>query len=305
MKHGDLLRSVFSSINLGEPTVHGGWKFFPMFPVEAPKHRLRTVGAAVAQGLTLIEELPAGPSVRALQLSNRGDLPVLVREGDLLTSGLQDRIVDRPALVSAGASVELPVSCVEQGRWSQRDRKDFAVSPFAADVTLRHRRMTLSRMKSSAPQSETWKHVATRRRALGHADESGSMAEAQQREVERVEALAKRFPAVYGAAGLVLCHATPQGARMALMEWFADPAACAEAWQGLVRSALSSVRVQGENPRISRTELRSLWAAFSEAPGWDTGDEGLGAMAGFSLGKTQGRALISGGRVMHMAAVRA
>lgn len=305
MKHGDLLRSVFSSINLGEPTEHGGWKLFPMFPVEAPKHRLRTVGSAVAQGLALIEELPTGPSVRSLQLSNRADLPVLVREGDLLTSGLQDRIVDRPVLVSAGASVELPVSCVEQGRWSQRDRKDFAVSPFAADVTLRHRRMTLSRKKTSAPQSETWKHVATRRRTLGHADESGSMAEAQQREVERVEKLSKRFPAVYGAAGLVLCHATPQGARVALMEWFADPTACAEAWEGLVRSALSSVQVQGETPRISRTELRSLWAAFSEADGWSTEDEGLGAMAGFSMGKTQGRALISDGRVMHMAAVRA
>ena len=44
MKHGDLLRSVLSSI---------------------------TPGAAVAQGLSVIDELPAGPAVRALISAGR------------------------------------------------------------------------------------------------------------------------------------------------------------------------------------------------------------------------------------------
>lgn len=306
MRHDDLLRSVFASVNLGEPTVHGGWMLFPMFPVVAPSHRLLTLGAAVARGLTVIEELPERPTIRALRLTNRADVTVLVREGDLLTAGLQDRIVDRPALVAAGARVGLPVSCVEQGRWAPRDRKDFAVSPFAADLSLRNRRMTLSRMRTNAPQEETWNHVSTRRKALGHADDGGSMAEAQQREVAGVEDLAKYFPALYGAAGLALCHSTPLGARVALMEWFADPLACAEAWGGLVRSALSSVTVKAESPKFTRTALRALFGQLAAAPGWKTeDDEGLGAMAGFSFGRTHGRALMSGGQVLHVAAVRA
>lgn len=305
MRHDDLLRSVFASVNLGEPTAHGGWTLFPMFPVAAPSQRLLTVGTAVARGLTVVEELPDGPSVRALQVSNHAEIPVLLRDGDLLMAGRQDRIVDRPALVAAGATVGLPVSCVEQNRWAHRDRKDFAVSPFAADLSLRNRRMAVSRMRAAAPQDETWNHVAARRRTLGHADGGGSMAEAQEREVEGVEDLAKRFPEAYGAAGLALCHATPQGARVALMEWFADPIACGEAWGGLVRSALSSVRVRGEAPGITRTTLRKLLGQFAAAPGWVTEDEGLGAMAGFSFGRTHGRALMSGGRVVHVAAVRA
>ena len=60
----------------------------------------------------------ADAEVPTLVATNDGDTPVLLVEGETVVGGQQDRTLNVSVLVPAGASVEIPVSCVQAGRWN-------------------------------------------------------------------------------------------------------------------------------------------------------------------------------------------
>jgi len=305
MPHHEALASVFASINVGEPTAAAGWSLFPFFPTVAPTVSLLTVRAASERGLARIEELPGGPSVRALFLHNGATLPLLVSEGDLFVAGRQDRIADRPMVVLAGAKREVPVSCVEQGRWATGERDDFRVHPDSADLRVRHRRMTDPGNAARPDQGRTWQAVAEHRTARGHHDRTGSLVASQSQPEPRVDALVAGLPYVYGATGLALCHDTAAGPRVAMLCWCVDPAVSADAWTGLVRTAVSSLPAGTKAPKLSRTELRSLMTRLAGAPKRVTDDDDAGTVLAFASGKTAGRLLVHNGRPVQLVALRA
>ncbi len=303
MLHQEALASLFSSINLGEPTQAGHWKLFPLFPTMAPTLSMLTVRSASERGLTRIGELPEGASVRALLLHNDAPLPVLVCEGDLFVAGRQDRIADRTMLVAAGTSIQLPVSCVERGRWCEGDRADFSVYPDSADVRLRHRRLASSRGRERPDQELTWNSVAVHRSERGLHDGAGSLVASQTVTNERAEAIVARLAPIYGATGFALCRETPEGPRVAVLAWFADPSACADVWKGGVRAAVSSLPCSGRAPKISRTELRALFAKLLTAPREITDDDEAGTVMGFTHGRTEARVLLHRGRPVQLTAL--
>src|SRR5262249_17306992 len=76
-----------------------------------------------AQGLGPVTALKVEESgaVPVLELRNEGAQPILVPGHLVVSGGLQTRAIERSVVVPAGASVRVPVKCVERGRWSPRD----------------------------------------------------------------------------------------------------------------------------------------------------------------------------------------
>ncbi len=61
----------------------------------------------------------AGASVNQLVLINRGNRPVILLAGELVSGGKQDRIIAKDRIVAPGSEpLPLDVFCVEHGRWS-------------------------------------------------------------------------------------------------------------------------------------------------------------------------------------------
>jgi len=93
-----------------------------------------SVEEALAHGDLLVEEKGRG-AVPVLIVENTGHRPVLMLGGELLLGGRQNRVLREDVLLPAGSGpVEVPVLCIEQGRWSGRvtrfeSRKSLA--PFA------------------------------------------------------------------------------------------------------------------------------------------------------------------------------
>src|SRR5207249_3998616 len=75
-------------------------------------------GAAVTIG-----EVSAAGEVPALSVVNDADRPVLLLDGEELVGARQNRILNTTVLVAAQATLRIPVSCVEQGRWSYRGKR--------------------------------------------------------------------------------------------------------------------------------------------------------------------------------------
>jgi hypothetical protein len=78
-----------------------------------------TAAEALEAGTLSIGEVGSG-SVPQLTLKNRGDLPVLLLDGEHLEGAMQNRVLNATVLAAARHETAIPVSCVERGRWGYR-----------------------------------------------------------------------------------------------------------------------------------------------------------------------------------------
>lgn len=102
---------------VGTPITRIGVSFFPIY---LPGNSLPEISTGSSSGL-VIEELP-NAEVPVLSAHNPTQAPILIVEGEHLVGGKQNRSVNTTILVPKSTKLEIPVTCLEQGRWG-RSRK--------------------------------------------------------------------------------------------------------------------------------------------------------------------------------------
>lgn len=113
-------------------------------------------GQAMQEGLITVQErgTAAVENVHWLSLYNNSDKNIFVSSGEVLAGGRQDRMVSKDTIVLAKSGrIDLPVMCVEEDRWSEKDKK-FTYQRMANT----HLRKTLDESKN---QVLIWKEINT------------------------------------------------------------------------------------------------------------------------------------------------
>jgi len=111
---------------LGDPFAVHGLGIIPLLgdtPLNLPA--LDLLEQALGGGSFKVTEVSEGGSVPFLRAENRGANPVLILDGEELVGGKQNRIVNASLIILPGKIIDIPVSCMEAGRWN-RQREDFA-----------------------------------------------------------------------------------------------------------------------------------------------------------------------------------
>ena len=149
------------------------------FPVWTDAEHLDDIVTGAAAQVTA-GELPVGPQVGRVTVTNEGKQSSLLLEGELLEGGWQTRALTSDLLLAPGETATADVVCVERGRWegdSAHIRRARRVSPSVQQV-LRGR----DGSSAQARQGEVWARVAryeatiarTRSESLGdHRDSVG------------------------------------------------------------------------------------------------------------------------------------
>jgi hypothetical protein len=102
-----------ADVHVGSPVVRGPLTVFPLFNGRAVADReYELYGSRVE-----VSELPDGPTLDHLLVTNLGATAALVLEGELLEGGWQHRVAARSTIVEPGQTRALAVYCVEHGRW--------------------------------------------------------------------------------------------------------------------------------------------------------------------------------------------
>ena len=114
------LSALSSRISLGSAQVFRNLAVVPLLDPSSPAAGWLTLDAALELGVTEITEASEAGSVPQLQLLNLGDAAEFLLDGEELVGAKQNRILNLSILVPGKTSLEIPVSCVEQGRWSWR-----------------------------------------------------------------------------------------------------------------------------------------------------------------------------------------
>lgn len=212
MNHASVLIEALGGLKPEPPLASGRLTLLPFTCTRPGKTRYVLLAKAIKRGRLTVTEVSEGGSVPYLKAVNQGPWPVLIFDGEELVGAKQNRIVNTTILVGVGETI-LPVSCVEQGRWSARSRA-FASGEWTSHPRLRRekeqqvrRSLAVTPMASvgaEAPQAErasryrsdqgaVWQEVERHSRDLGVGSRTGAMADAYQERAEDLEDVLTAF----------------------------------------------------------------------------------------------------------------
>lgn len=113
-----------------------------------------SLSKAMRQGIATISErgTASTENVHWLRVNNHSDKSIFVASGETFAGGRQDRMVMKDTVLAASGSDQyIPVMCIEEGRWSEKERK--IIYNNYADPSLRR---VLDRSRN---QVLVWKEV--------------------------------------------------------------------------------------------------------------------------------------------------
>jgi len=235
-------------IDVGHPLVRGPLALYPLFG-DGPQSPAYLPGpVAAAAGSLQVGERPAGPAVPELSVTNTGTQPVLLIDGESFVGGWQNRTFNVTALVAAGSTVAVPVSCVEQGRWggAPEGARRGAMAP-AALRARSHRGVAAGVLGGSksrrADQGDVWSAVREYSDRFEVHAPTGALADVQQARQGEVMSMVAGTSALSGQRGV----AVAVGGRVTSIDLFDRDATMAAYWDSLVRAyALDAVGLSGD-----------------------------------------------------------
>ncbi|MEO8583908.1 MAG: DUF6569 family protein [Flavitalea sp.] len=95
-------------------------------PAGQPGPRVISLNKALAQGMATISErgTASTENVHWLRINNKSDNIIYVGSGQTFTGGRQDRMATKDTLLQpTGHDQYFPVMCIEEGRWSEKEKK--------------------------------------------------------------------------------------------------------------------------------------------------------------------------------------
>lgn len=291
-------------LSLGTSQAFRNLVVVPLLDTTASPTGWLTLGQALALGLTEVSEISEQGSVPQLKLLNRGGEPVFLLDGEELIGAKQNRILNLSLLAPAGATLDIPVSCVEQGRWSWRSR-GFQDSERVIFSKLRARNSEsvtsswMSERSTRGDQGRVWDDISVKSARMSvHSDTSaaGALYEHYATDLEVFVAEIEAQPGQVGAAFLV-------NGRFAGLDVFGGPDLLGNLLPRLVRSyALDAL----EEPAAQATTdepAEAVRSVLGQAPGLDF-DRGVPVGLGESLrlrGPTlAGSSVIVAGGLAHL-----
>jgi hypothetical protein len=230
-----------------------------------------TLAEALAEGLLRVTEVSTSGSVSELHVVNTSDRPVFILDGEELIGAKQNRVVNLSILVPAKTELNIPVSCVEAGRWSYRS-PEFSTSPHAMYSSGRAgnlSRVTASLRGSGArsgDQHDVWAGIAEQSALMAVSSPTGAMSDMYDQYAKSIDEYARAFQTSGDQVGALFAI----GSRIHGFEVFDSPATMRAYLEKLVRSyaldALGREDIADEPPAAESAQqlLDSAAQAASE-----------------------------------------
>lgn len=309
----ETLAQLIHSIRVGTPITSGNLTMFPLLSdvsVSAAADYL-LLDEALAGAQAEVTEVSQSGSVPSLRFSNRSSADILLLDGEELVGAKQNRVLNLTMLVAAGQELNIPVSCVEAGRWAWRTKK-FAASGKKLHARARAEKarrvshsleQSASRVDSSI-QCAIWEQIDAKICALNSRSETGALNDVYAAFEEKLATQRSAFQALAYQVGAAFAI----GSNLCGLDIYDRPQTLRSVLPKLVDSyAIDAMEEIGDagTPSPSLTEVQDLIARLSKcsvqaytalAKGMDLRLEGEGVHAA---------ALVADGRIAHLAAFTA
>jgi len=298
------VHATLSHLVVGKPLATGPLTMWPLLGANGGAPRYDLAADAFAAGTLLVTEVSEAGSVPTLRVQNAGPRPVLFIDGEHLIGAKQNRVLNVTVLVAANSTLDVPVSCVEQGRWGYHAPgfrgDDYLMNCEARALNMRHVSDTMRRRRSRAGnQGAVWDHLAEKAAFLHASSPTGAMRDTYDRHRPTLDHSVQRLAPVDHQVGAVFAL---HGAFSAV-ELFDSAATLKAMLPKLVRShALEALDPRRTAPEPCATEtldefigrVRALRAEPYPAVG-------LGTEVRLEAERLHGAALIEDEQIVHLA----
>jgi hypothetical protein len=204
-----LVSDYVNHLTMGTKQSYRNMAVFPLVCDRKSSAEYLLLDEALEENLIAITEVDESGTVPELTVENRSEKNLLILDGEELVGAKQNRIVNVTILIAAHATLTIPVSCVEQGRWSYQSRR------FTSKERVMPPRM---RMKKSAAvynsllndgsfagnQSETWDMIDEKLSSHGVDSHTASMGDIYEHEENVIDDYIKHFSVQDNQVGLVV-----------------------------------------------------------------------------------------------------
>ena len=294
--------AVLEQAAIGRPINRLGASIYPVYlPGKGlPFHFVSGAASGIVVGEKPDAEVPT------LQVTNPNGHAVLIPEGQVLDGGHQTRTVNVSILVPAGATIDIPVSCVEAGRWGGGN--SFTNSDRFANRRVRRAKMEGVRENlrfgdnKRSDQGAVWNAVDYELNLKGIHSPSANFrdiedfAQRDQASARAIEDLVRRGP-LAGQQGVVVAH----GQRIVNAELFATHEALCANWEALMRGIV--LDAPGDQKlRTSATAALKFLSRLSKAEIISKPGVGLGTEEHVRSTRLVGHSLSFEGALVHASA---
>lgn len=290
----------------GTGTTFEGMTVFPLFGDSPGEPDYLTLDEALAGKQARVVEVSDAGDVPNLLFENRGDKKVLLVDGDELVGAKQNRIINLTILVPAHTRIEIPVSCVEAGRWSYRsgefasaERAMFsrARAAKAEQVTVRMRRTGTY----DADQHDVWDNIAACSETLSVDSPTGAMADIYETYEQHLDRYREAIKAQDGQVGALFAI----NGQIRGLEVFDSSRIFRHYLKRLVSSyAVEALVDESASREVPQAAAERFLADVKLARAEKFEALGEGEDLRLSAEALAGGALIAGQRVVHLAAFR-
>ena len=302
------LEQAMAGIKVGDPAVYGGLAVFPLIGGNPGKRDYLTLNEALREKGVTVSEVSEGGSVPELRLKNNLDKDVFAADGEALLGAKQNRVLNSSIYVKAGDEVIIPVSCVEQGRWSYRQR-DFQASEHSEFVASRAAKMAsvASSLKSynqdrRSDQGAVWEAMSDKCMAFEADAPTGSMADVYESARPSLDQYLEHIRTQPNQVGL----ACAIDGKTAGIEMFEDTSVFNQFFHKLIRAYAAEVAMDDRIATVvpDKDGVHQLLHKVSHIKCDEYEAVGSGKELRFKTGQLNGSALEVDGRLLHLVLLR-
>jgi hypothetical protein len=299
------LTAFLSSLTPGPAQTHRNLRMVPVLGSDVEPSGLLTLDEALGRGLAEVTEVSEEGDVPRLLFLNHGDAPILMIDGEELIGARQNRILNISILAPGRESLEVPVSCIEQGRWAWSSRR-FTSSDRVIYASLR--RANVESVSANlrrrgwrhADQYAVWSSIAAKSVRLDAASQTWAAGALYDRHAAALEEFVQGFRPAARQVGAIFYV----NGRLAGLETFAAPDLFARLMAKIVRGyALDALDDALHEPALrdaldGATLLSALGRCrLTRHRAVGQGEDIRLAAPGFA-----GAALVAGGKPVHLTA---
>ena len=317
------LSTLLAGLEVAEPMVCRNLVLVPLVSPARPEPAYLHLAEALGREGFTITEISQGGSVPDLRLVNNLDSAVLLLDGEELRGAKQNRTLNTTLLIAPRSETNIPVSCVERGRW-RYESPQFSASHHISPSYLRRKKnrsvaCSLQESKTHiSDQGEVWEDVDRALGAMKVRSRTSAVADAYaaaENELRQFVAGIPRVPGQTGfiaivdgevAGGDVLCrpesfdHFRDQIVRSYAMEALVASAAAGTGELDELEDELREIRRRYDRVENGLEEQRRLLEKMPADPGQGAPD----AAGGGTREPPQTRAMVQA-RIQYLERMRA
>ena len=302
----DLINHTLTQLTLSPAAQQfGNLTIFPLLAEETTQPGYLTLDQALRQEAARISEISEHGTVPELRFENHSDRPVLLVDGEEVVGMKQNRIVNLTILVSGRQTREIPVSCVEQGRWSHSPRQNGTTGHQHYARARAHKAEQVSNSLTQSGcrysnQREIWRDIDEKFTTLQGHSRTGAMTDLYEQVADRLDSYDHAFHPQPFQVGAVFAIAD----RIVGVECFDSDQTFAGFFSKLIESyamdALEQDSVESVAPQLEAAQ--QFLRRIQDAPRQSYPALGEGEDVRFMTDTMSGGALIADGRMVHLAA---